>query len=59
MKYLGDSFSVGVGGKKYAQNWERIFGKKKDKENDKELAVKTPSKKKKHTKQKKKKKHEK
>lgn len=25
-QYLNKSFSVGVGGKKYAEGWERIFG---------------------------------
>ena len=48
MKYLGDSFSVGVGGsKEYRDNWERIFGKKAEKpdpwanERDKEDRPKT------------------
>lgn len=28
-KYLDDKFSVPLGGKKYRDNWEEAFGKKK------------------------------
>lgn len=39
MKYLEKSFSVAVGGEKYAENWERIFGKKQVDAEDSQATV--------------------
>lgn len=42
MKYLGDSFSVGVGSKAYRDNWDRIFNKKDKIKEDEPKEVKEP-----------------
>lgn len=42
MKYLGDSFSIVVGSKEYRDNWDRIFKKDSNSEEEDVEKVKTP-----------------